>query len=458
MKKSHRILVTAHGHPDFNVGGGEVAAYDLYKAYKANASVEEAWFLARVDRQRGANGALNRHCTDEYVWEQGISDWHFMKAAHQSSVTTSFAELIRALKPSVVHAHHYIHLGLEYLRVIKNVDPTIKIAMTLHEFIAICKHNGQMIKTANLELCNNDQDHEACHQCFPEHSFDDFWLRKEYFQGHFRLVDSFIAPSEFLRQRYIQWGLAPDKIAVIENGQADVPGLPPRPLQTGEARHRFGFFGQITPYKGLDIILQALYDLPQSVRQKLTLEINAANLEAQNRKFREKIRALSEPLEAEGVIVWRGPYKRHEMAERMSSIDWVVVPSIWWENSPMVIQEAFVYGRPLLVSDIGGMAEKVRDGVNGVNVEVGDSASWGEALTRAANDPALWARLRAGIRKPITYRECAEENLQWIGRKMHGARCSSTTYRDSGLPRALSTSPETCLSRDSAGRARNSGP
>ena len=46
----------------------------------------------------------------------------------------------------------------------------------------------------------------------------------------------------------------------------------------------------------------------------------------------------------------------------MASVDWVVVPSIWWENSPLVIQEAFGYGRPVICSDIGGMAEKVTDG------------------------------------------------------------------------------------------------
>ena len=58
----------------------------------------------------------------------------------------------------------------------------------------------------------------------------------------------------------------------------------------------------------------------------------------------------------------------------MAEIDWVVVPSIWWENSPLVIQEAFLHGRPVICSDIGGMAEKVRHGVDGLHFRVGDDA------------------------------------------------------------------------------------
>jgi glycosyltransferase involved in cell wall biosynthesis len=73
-----------------------------------------------------------------------------------------------------------------------------------------------------------------------------------------------------------------------------------------------------------------------------------------------------------------------------------VVPSIWWENSPLVIQEAFMHGRPVICSDIGGMAEKVIDGVNGLHFTAGDPRSLATVLRRAASDPELWDRLRKG--------------------------------------------------------------
>jgi glycosyltransferase involved in cell wall biosynthesis len=95
----------------------------------------------------------------------------------------------------------------------------------------------------------------------------------------------------------------------------------------------------------------------------------------------------------------------------MARIDWVLVPSIWWENSPMVIQEAFVYGRPVICSGIGGMAEKVRDGVDGLHADAGNPVDWADTLLRAAETPGLWEKLRAGIRAPLTHAACAQAHL-----------------------------------------------
>lgn len=415
MNLTHRILVIAHGHPDFSLGGSEIAAYNLYKAYRANENVENAWFLARADRGRGATGALSMRRTNEYLWEQSVADYHgtTFKASDIGSVVTKFRDLVEALKPTVVHTHHYAHLGLEYLRVIKQVDPSIRIVMTLHEYMAICRNNGQMIKTGSFKLCSRES-YDECRQCFPQQTAEDFWLRKHYFMSHFKLVDQFVAPSEFLRQRYIEWGLAPERIVVIENGQSDEPPLPPRPLAKGETRNRFGFFGQINPYKGLDVLLQALHELPKAERKKIVLEVHGANLEWQPEAYRQKIEALREPLIKQGVVQWVGPYQPHELRRRMAGVDWVVVPSIWWENSPMVIQEAFVCGRPLLVSDIGGMAEKVRDGIDGIHVPAGNVLSWSKSLQQAARMTDAWKTFQDGIRQPLTYAGCAEAHMQLI--------------------------------------------
>jgi glycosyltransferase involved in cell wall biosynthesis len=408
-----RILVVAHAHPDFSLGGGELAAYNLFNAYKADPEIEEAWFLGRADRHRGLTGAISMRRANEYVWEQAVFDWHMMKAAHQDSLTTWFADLIRALKPTVVHTHHYAHLGLEYLRVIKQVDPSIRIYLTLHEYMAICRNNGQMIKTGSFKLCSRES-YDECRQCFPDKTAEDFWLRKHYFQSHFKLIDGFIAPSEFLRQRYIQWGLKPEQIVVIENGQADEEPLPPRPLAEGEARSRFAFFGQITPFKGLDVVLEALTQMPKEDRKKIVLEVHGANLEWQPQDYRDKIERLREPLIKKGVVQWVGPYQPHELRKRMASVDWVLVPSIWWENSPMVIQEAFVCGRPLIVSDIGGMAEKVRHGVDGLHVPAGNVLQWAAALKAAAAYGHEWDTLRAGISQPLTHQACASAHLKLL--------------------------------------------
>jgi glycosyltransferase involved in cell wall biosynthesis len=84
----------------------------------------------------------------------------------------------------------------------------------------------------------------------------------------------------------------------------------------------------------------------------------------------------------------------------MRQVDWVVVPSVWWENSPLVIQEAFAAGRPVVCSGIGGMAEKVPAGTAGLHFRAGDPGDLADVMRRAATEPGLWDRLRAGLPTP----------------------------------------------------------
>ena len=87
-----------------------------------------------------------------------------------------------------------------------------------------------------------------------------------------------MSPSEFLRRRYIEWGIPAEHIVVIENGQPSPSAL--KAVSPGSRlRTRFGFFGQITEYKGVEILLQALHIIAPDVRAKMIVEINGANLE-----------------------------------------------------------------------------------------------------------------------------------------------------------------------------------
>lgn len=410
---SHRVLVVSHAHPDFSLGGGELAAYNLFKAYRANAGVDRAWFLARADRGRGANGHLSQRREGEFLWEQGIQDWHMLQAQHRESLTTWFSDLVRGLRPTVVHSHHYSHLGLEYLRVIKRIDPSIRLVLTLHEYMAICRRNGQMLKVDGMKLCHRSSPDE-CHQCYPDKSPEDFWLREHFIKSHFALVDHFVAPSAFLKQRYVDWGLPADKISVIENGQAVAQPLPPRPLAAGETRNRFGFFGQVNRFKGLTLLLESLKALSVHEQSRLVLEVHGANLEGQLPEFQQRVHELADPLIEAGVVRWVGPYQPEELPARMAHVDWVVVPSIWWENSPLVIQEAWVHGRPVLCSDIGGMKEKVTHGVNGLHVAVGNALHWGETLCTAARYTREWDILREGIQPPLSHQAVAEVHIREV--------------------------------------------
>jgi len=306
-----------------------------------------------------------------------------------------FAALLCALRPDVIHFHHYMHLGVELIRVARRVCPDARIVLTLHEFMALCVHHGQMIRTDH-QLCYRSRPRD-CHRCFPERPANEFFLRERYLKSFFALVDRFIAPSRFLAQRYLDWGLPVERVVVQENLIAEASRLPPRPLAEGEGRGRFAYFGQLTPYKGVDVLIEAFSRLPKSLRG-ISLDLYGGGLEYFDEAFGRRLR---EQMGANPRRVrWHGAYEPGELPGLMAGIDWVVMGSIWWENSPLVIQEAFRFGRPVICPNIGGMAEKVTHEVSGLHFRARDPLDLAQTVQRAATEPGLWERLVEGLPQP----------------------------------------------------------
>jgi glycosyltransferase involved in cell wall biosynthesis len=84
----------------------------------------------------------------------------------------------------------------------------------------------------------------------------------------------------------------------------------------------------------------------------------------------------------------------------MQAVDVVLIPSIWWENSPVVIQEALRNRRPIVCSDIGGMAENVRDGLDGLHFPVGNSVALASLLMKLVKTPSKLTALAATMQTP----------------------------------------------------------
>lgn len=96
----------------------------------------------------------------------------------------------------------------------------------------------------------------------------------------------------------------------------------------------------------------------------------------------------------------------------MAAIDWVAVPSVWWENSPLVIEEALAHRRPVICSNIGGMAEKVRAGKDGFHFAVGNPFDLASLLVRLAADDTVWEQLRSTMRVPASVDVTVSQHLR----------------------------------------------
>ena len=200
---------------------------------------------------------------------------------------------------------------------------------------------------------------------------------------------------------------------MLENAQIAVTNPPPRARSEDEdLKATFAFFGQLNPYKGADVLMDAAAALMEMLegeegapRPHIVIYGTTGN---QSDEFKAKLAERLEELK--GVVEYRGAYSRHEVIELMSSTGWVLVPSTWWENSPVVIEEAFLAGRPVICADIGGMAEKVENEVNGLHFRARDPHDLARVMRRCLREPELWDRLRRGVRRLPTLEESAAQH------------------------------------------------
>ncbi|HEX2726567.1 MAG TPA: glycosyltransferase, partial [Beijerinckiaceae bacterium] len=349
-----RVMVLAHGHPELVAGGAERAAYSLFQRLREDPDVEHAVFVARVEPQAVGHSALFgsfRSRADEIVATPPAVDGFTFQSLHLDVLRQMVDELVAFVRPTVVHIHHFIFWGVEIVDLFKRAG--VRVVFTIHEYAAICANYGQMIKVDG-RLCYAASPAE-CSMCFPAHSPGKFFVRNTVLRQLLDGVDAFVAPSRFLKQRFVAWGVAEARIVVIENMLdrlvlARRRELPPRLPRRADARTRivFGFFGQINPFKGLDILLQAALMLPDEVKARVEIRIHGENRYYRTGEFGEKLAALLD--QAGAVTRSMGAYRNEDVIGLMAACDWIVVPSVWWENSPIVIQESRMAGRPMICS------------------------------------------------------------------------------------------------------------
>jgi GT2 family glycosyltransferase/glycosyltransferase involved in cell wall biosynthesis len=427
-----KILVVVHGFPPSAQGGSEIYADTHARALQREYGDE----VVVLTREADSASPEYRVRTEErdglhVVWVNNTfrEARSFEETYRNAPIEKAAERVIDEFRPDVAHIHHLTCLSTGIVGQLKRRG--IPAFFTLHDYWLMC-HRGQLLDR-DFQVCDGPGE-SACDRCLGPESGrgptsyaaasalrsleshlppgvarslrhaagslagigsnatdarNEAGKRLEHMREVCASVTHFLAPSRHMRDRFIRFGVSADRISLAEYGFDHA--LFRRAQQAASKTLRLGFLGTLMISKAPHLLLEAFSRLPPG---NASVDLFGAYAPYHGD---DGYRARLEPLLGLDGVRVHGPIAHDQVAAALASIDVLVVPSIWPENSPLVIREAFLMGIPVVASRIGGISEAVSDDRGGLLFEPGDAVDLHRALARILDDPALLPSLRATI-------------------------------------------------------------
>jgi GT2 family glycosyltransferase/glycosyltransferase involved in cell wall biosynthesis len=457
-----RVLIVVHGFPPQVEGGSEVYVHAHARALARHFGDDVLVLTREQDPERPEysvrteerNGLRIVRINNTFRRTRS-----FEESYRSETVCGVACGIIDEFRPEVAHIHHLTCLSTMIVPAL--AERRIPCFFTLHDYWLIC-HRGQLFDLDH-RVCSGPDASGCCRRCLgphaaappsaflaaramrtvekalprraatllrdaagriasfagdPEHGDAEARRRVEHMRRIAADVTLFLAPSQYLREQFVRFGIPPERIVhaplgfdhapfqrddiLSQSSQgpqriSDVslrglggPGGEPRPF-TRDRPLRLGFIGSLMVSKAPHLLIEAALGFE---RGAVSVDLVGAHAAYHGD---DGYRHQLAPLLASGGIRHHGPVPHARIPEVLASIDVLVVPSVWPENSPLVIHEAFLAGVPVIASRIGGIPELVKDGRNGLLVAPGDTVDLSGAIARVLREPGLLECLRAGI-------------------------------------------------------------
>lgn len=375
-----------------------------------------------------------------------------------------FAEVLTQVQPDIVHVGHLNHLSTSLLQ--QAARRAIPIVYTLHDYWVMCPR-GQFMQMFpedpdNLwAACDGQEDRKCAERCYsryfsgaPQEVATDlaYWTdwvgrRMRHLREMTELVDAFVAPARYLQQRYHEaFGIPERKIVFLDYG-FDRQRLRGRARTPGEP-FTFGYIGTHIPAKGIHDLVRAFGDVRGDARLRIWGRHRGQDTEALMNI------ASRLPAEVRQRVDWLPEYRNQEIVpDVFNRVDAIVVPSVWVENSPLVIHEAQQARVPVITANAGGMAEYVEHEVNGLLFDHRSRASLTDQMQRLVDTPSLARALgeRGYLASPAGDVPSVEEHVaavESLYSSLLQRRNSSRVAHGNGPWRVtFDTNPDTCNMR-----------
>jgi len=415
-----RIVIAVHHFPPQYSSGAELQAYRMAAWMRDHGHDVHVVCIESIDR-RGDNGLTDRDDVYDGLAVRRLSynladaPDRFRWMYDNPWIGEHLRGYLAELEPDLLHlVSGYLMSGstlraaMDVRRADRGRIPTV---VTLIDFWFLCPRITLL--RSGGQLCSPPFGPVTCARCLGEEKrryrvlgrlaprvMHVLWRRRSgsvakvqerirFLQETLNRVDATISNSRFLRDMFEQAGFAVERIEFVRQG-LDLPHLPPEALEKTPGAHlRIGYMGQIAPHKGVHTLFEAIQRLPG-----IELEVKAYGDTARFPNYARKLRRM---VGRDSRLHLEGVYTRTQVSQVLKGLDVVVVPSVWYENSPNVILEAFAHRTPVIASDLGGMAELVQHDVNGLVFEPGNAKALASQLGRLLDDAGVLARLCDGI-------------------------------------------------------------
>jgi len=395
-----KILKVIHGYPMRYNAGSEVYSQTLChglvrRGHTVNVFCREENPFEQDFSIRTEPDADEKKITLYLVNNPRLKDRYKVE-----EIDKKFAEILDSTKPDIVHFGHLNHLSTGLVEIAKNKG--FPIVFTLHDYWLMCPR-GQFMQffpenpNDLWKDCDFQENRKCAILCYKRYFSGEserykadlsYWMdwikyRMEHTRKITELVDIFISPAKYLHKRFCNdFGIAEDKMLYLDYG-FDLSRMSKR-KRTAEESFVFGYIGTHIPAKGIHILLDAFGKLNGKVLLRIWGRPRGQDTDA--------LRAIANSLPNKNNIEWKPEYKNSQITEDVfNNCDAIIVPSIWVENSPLVIHEAQQARVPVITANVGGMAEYVHHEKNGLLFEHRNANSLAEQMQKLADNPE-WAK------------------------------------------------------------------
>jgi len=439
------VLFVVHGFPPDTWAGTEIFTYNIAKELERRG--HRCTILHRVPEERSvADGGPADFSVEEgefqglrvLRWTHRLEHGSIRDSFQNDRAEEAFGRVLRSERPDLVHFQHLIHTSAGLVEIAQRAGlPTI---VHCHDYWGLCAR-VQLIRPDGTR-CEENQG-AGCFACIKDKGpaaigllsrlngvaapmmaslerelepgpgpggefarrlsgFSDLVARHDYVTAAYAAADLRISPSRFLRQKYLESGrFDPHTFLFSDNGMRTDHVHAMAKVPDPQGRVRFGFVGSLVWYKGGEVMVRAM----QRLDPKLAVLNVYGSFDPEGDAHHAELAQL-----AEGAAVeFKGRFDNAKLSEVYAEIDVLVVPSTWFENSPITIHEAYLTGTPVLASDIGGMAEFVEEGVDGLQFTTGDPEDLARKMQRFVDEPELVAALSKDFMNVKTIAENGEE-------------------------------------------------